>query len=351
MTNATATPGTFVISNTLKILLGTRSMPFYEGTVRHRRSSFRFPRQEGVTMLDESQRLREDHHLLSLLSHYAEQGTEDRATWRDRLMQMEGVEAKELSALHGSLMAFDWIEQNTGQAVMLANGTLSACYRITLNGLREYGRFHGVKIEEKPPETAEKKKFPRKKKQASDMPETPIIAASEESPEIPETPEKKKQESDSIEGPVVATLEESPETTETLKKKEPKFPGGEKQESDSPEAPVVVASEESPETPEMPETLEKKKFPREQESDLPEAPVVAVSEESAETTETPEKELSTEQRQESDSLEAPVVAASEGSSETPEMKVRKVPKKKKQKSDSPEAPVVAASEESLVPAA
>ena len=51
-------------------------------------------------------------------------------------MQMEGVEAKELSALHGSLMAFDWIEQNTGQALMLANGTLSACYRITLSGLQ-----------------------------------------------------------------------------------------------------------------------------------------------------------------------------------------------------------------------
>src|ERR1022692_1355953 len=65
-------------------------------------------------------------------------------------MQMEGVEAKELSALHGSLMAFDWIEQNTGQALMLANGTLSACYRITLNGLREYGRFHGLRSKRKP---------------------------------------------------------------------------------------------------------------------------------------------------------------------------------------------------------
>ena len=165
-------------------------------------------------------------------------------------MQMEGVEAKELSALHGSLMAFDWIEQNTGQALMLANGTLSACYRITLNGLREYGRFHGVKIEAKVPETAEKKgpKFPRKKKQESDLPEAPIIAASEESPDTPETPEKKKQESDSIEVPVVADSEGSSETTEMMEspeKKSSKFPRKKKQKSDSPEAPEVAPLEES----------------------------------------------------------------------------------------------------------
>jgi hypothetical protein len=224
-------------------------------------------------MFDESQRLQENPHLVALLSHYAQQGAEDWITWRDRLMQMEGVEAKELSALHGSLMAFDWIEQNTGQALMLANGTLSACYRITLNGLREYGRFHGVKIEEKAPETAEKKrpKFPRRKKQESDLPEAPIIAASEESPVTTETPEKKKQERDSIEIPVVAASEGS---SETLEKKE--------QESDLPEAPVVAASEGSPEIPEMLEMPEKKKFSRKkkQKSDSPEAHVVAASEES-----------------------------------------------------------------------
>ena len=59
-------------------------------------------------MFDDSLRLRENPQLLALLSHYAQQGTEDRATWRDRLMHMEGVEAKELSALHGELIAFDF---------------------------------------------------------------------------------------------------------------------------------------------------------------------------------------------------------------------------------------------------
>ena len=127
-------------------------------------------------MFDDSLRLRENPHLLFLLTHYAQQGIEDRATWWDRLMQMEGVEPKQLSALHGSLMAFDWIEQNTGQATGMKDGGIANCYRITLNGLQEYGRFHGVKIEEKTPETPEKKKFPRKKKQESAKPAATAVA-------------------------------------------------------------------------------------------------------------------------------------------------------------------------------
>src|ERR1700722_19949496 len=142
-------------------------------------------------MFDDSLRLQENPHLLYLLSHYAQQGIEDRATWRDRLMQMEGIEPKQLSTLHGELIAFDWIEQNTGQASPMKDGVLANCYRITLNGLQEYGRFHGVKIEEKASEMPEKKKFPRKKKQESDSLEVPVVAASEESPETTETPEKK----------------------------------------------------------------------------------------------------------------------------------------------------------------
>lgn len=134
-------------------------------------------------MLDESQRLRENPHLLSLLSHYAQQGTEDRATWRDRLMQMEGVEPKQLSVLHGELIAFEWIEQNTGQAISRPDGTLSSCYRITLNGLREYRHIQGIEMPVEAPETAEKKRpsFPRKKKQKSDSSEAPDVAAPEES--------------------------------------------------------------------------------------------------------------------------------------------------------------------------
>jgi hypothetical protein len=129
-------------------------------------------------MLDDSLRLQENPLLLALLSHYAQQGTEDRATWRDRLMQMEGVEPKQLSGLHGELIAFEWIEQNTGQALLLQGGTLSACYRITLNGLREYRHIQGIEMPVEAPEKSQPR-FARKKKQKSDSPEA--NAASEES--------------------------------------------------------------------------------------------------------------------------------------------------------------------------
>ena len=125
-------------------------------------------------MFDDSVRLRENPHLLSLLSHYAQQVAEDRAAWRSRVMEIDGVEPKQLSILHGELIAYDWIEQNTGQ-------TLSSSYRITLHGLREYGRVQGVEINEKSPEAQEPKppRFPRKKKQKSDSPEILELAASE----------------------------------------------------------------------------------------------------------------------------------------------------------------------------
>jgi hypothetical protein len=133
------------------------------------------------TMLDDSLRLQENLHLLSLLSHYAQQGAEDRATWRDRLMQMEGVEPRQLSTLHGELIAFDWIEQNTGQAFSVREGTLSACYRITLNGLREFRKFHGVEIVEEHSQTLEKSppRFPRKKKQKTESSEALAVTTSE----------------------------------------------------------------------------------------------------------------------------------------------------------------------------
>ena len=132
-------------------------------------------------MLNDSLRLQDNPNLLALLSHYAQQGTEDRATWRDRLMQIEGVEPKQLSALHGELIAFDWIEQNTGQAISVKEGTLSACYRITPIGLREYRRFHGVEIVEENSQTLEKSppRFPRKKKHKAESLEVPAMATSE----------------------------------------------------------------------------------------------------------------------------------------------------------------------------
>jgi hypothetical protein len=83
--------------------------------------------------------------------------------------------------LHGELIAFDWIEQNTGQAFLTQEGTLSACYRITLNGLREHQRFHGVEIEEEGSQSLENSqpRFVRKKRQKVEAPEALAVATSE----------------------------------------------------------------------------------------------------------------------------------------------------------------------------
>ena len=85
-------------------------------------------------------------------------------------MHMDGVEPRELSKFHGELIAFDWIEQNTGQTFLLKEGTVPSCYRITLNGLRDLGRIQGVEITLPFREASEKKgpRLPRRKKQKSD---------------------------------------------------------------------------------------------------------------------------------------------------------------------------------------
>jgi hypothetical protein len=87
-------------------------------------------------MLDEFERLRIDPFLLKLLGHYARLAEPDREVWQDRLMTLDGVEASEMTKLHGDLLTFGWIEW--GQ-----NGKRpSACYRVTCDGLRAF-RFAG----------------------------------------------------------------------------------------------------------------------------------------------------------------------------------------------------------------
>lgn len=112
-------------------------------------------------------RLQDNPHLLDLLAHYARPGSGDREAWRDRVMNMDGVVAERLSALHGELIALDAVEQNTGHAVLLPDGTLSACYRVTPAGMREFRRLHGVEAAGKPPEAAETPppRPPRRKKE------------------------------------------------------------------------------------------------------------------------------------------------------------------------------------------
>jgi hypothetical protein len=87
-------------------------------------------------MFDERERLRDVKELFDLLRHYQERGAADRQVWHDRLAEMNGVEPRELVKLHGELLAYGWLEQNTGQTPVLRPGAAASCYRITPVGIR-----------------------------------------------------------------------------------------------------------------------------------------------------------------------------------------------------------------------
>ena len=87
-------------------------------------------------MFDEMDRLRDEKDLFTLLTHYAALGAADRQIWQDRLPQMEGVEGRQLVRLYGELLAYGWLEQNTGLTPVLRRGEAPACYRVTTAGLR-----------------------------------------------------------------------------------------------------------------------------------------------------------------------------------------------------------------------
>jgi hypothetical protein len=89
-------------------------------------------------MFDELERLRDGKELFDLLTHYADLGAADRQVWQDRLAELAGVESRALVKLHGELLAYGWLEQNTGQTSpsKLGGGAAANCYRITTTGIR-----------------------------------------------------------------------------------------------------------------------------------------------------------------------------------------------------------------------
>src|SRR5947209_5971276 len=99
--------------------------------------------QGGKLMFDQSQRLRDSQHLFLLLTHYARLAAADREAWQDRLMQLPGVQPKDLVRLHGELLAQHWIEQNTGITPLLRAGSVPCCYRVTPAGQRALGGVSG----------------------------------------------------------------------------------------------------------------------------------------------------------------------------------------------------------------
>jgi hypothetical protein len=87
-------------------------------------------------MFDELERLRNTKELYDLLRHYQQAGEADRQAWQDRLAEMEGVEPRQLVKLYGELLAYGWLEQNTGLTPVLRAGAAASCYRITTAGIR-----------------------------------------------------------------------------------------------------------------------------------------------------------------------------------------------------------------------
>jgi hypothetical protein len=91
-------------------------------------------RKKRQTMVDELQQLRTPFELFQLLAHYGALGVTDREAWQNRLMEMPNLQANELVKLHGDLLAYGWIEQNTGVVSVFQPGTVAQCYRITPAG-------------------------------------------------------------------------------------------------------------------------------------------------------------------------------------------------------------------------
>src|SRR4051812_32176688 len=87
-------------------------------------------------MLDEMDRLRESKELCDLLTRYATLVAADRQAWQDRVLELPGVDARQLVRLHGELLAYGWVEQNTGMTPVLRPGAAPACYRVTPAGAR-----------------------------------------------------------------------------------------------------------------------------------------------------------------------------------------------------------------------
>jgi hypothetical protein len=106
-------------------------------------------------MFDDLEHLRGSVDLCRLLAHYAQLGGTDCEVWQDRLMRLDGVEPRGLAQLHGELIAFGWVEQNTGVTVRSRPGVVAACYRITAAGQRALKRVRsGRPLDEEEAEAA-----------------------------------------------------------------------------------------------------------------------------------------------------------------------------------------------------
>lgn len=87
-------------------------------------------------MFDELHHLRTVPQMLPLLDRYGQAGAADQEAWQDRVMELPGTAPRDLVKLHGDLLAYGWLEQNTGLTPVLKAGAVPGCYRITPAGRR-----------------------------------------------------------------------------------------------------------------------------------------------------------------------------------------------------------------------
>jgi hypothetical protein len=87
-------------------------------------------------MFDEVGRLRTAKDLYELLEAYRSRSGGDRQAWQDRIEAIGDTTARDLARLHGELIAYGWLEQNTGVVPQPRLGAAPACYRITAAGIR-----------------------------------------------------------------------------------------------------------------------------------------------------------------------------------------------------------------------
>ena len=55
---------------------------------------------------------------------------------QDRVVEWQGLAPRDLIRLHGELLAYAWLEQNTGMTALARIGAAPASYRITVAGIR-----------------------------------------------------------------------------------------------------------------------------------------------------------------------------------------------------------------------
>jgi hypothetical protein len=99
----------------------------------------RLSHREDCGMPDEDARLQENAHLLFLLEHYC--ASEDRETWLDRVMQIAELDRAAITGLHGELLAYGWIEQNTGVLPLPQMGACAGSYRSSAAGRKALTRY------------------------------------------------------------------------------------------------------------------------------------------------------------------------------------------------------------------